>query len=289
MAESLLDRPFAVTLFRDYVAASKREEWVTLRCLADRVTSTTAARKDQLPWLKLARFGESRTDKNSLRHDANVLAITGAEADYDGEQVSFEHAVEIATKADLLCLVYTSPSHASAKPCWRVLCPTSQELPPGERSKLLGRLNGAFRGLFSIESWTLSQAYYFGSVGSNPDHRVELVDGTPIDLLDELDETWRGKPNTVSPGASDGKSQQGPVDEVSLLEQIRTGASYHTACVRLLGRWARDGVPHDRARTAGIRPYRVTADPPTASCALKLVHATQSIRGRSGWPGGGRR
>jgi putative DNA primase/helicase len=247
-AESPLDRPIAVTLFGDYAATRKREELTTLRHLAGRIASTTAPTKAQLPWLKLARFGEARTDKGSLRHDANLMTITGVEADYDGEEVSFEDAVEIATKADLLCLVYTSPSHRPERPRWRVLCPTSEELTPGERNKLLGRLNGAYSGIFSAESWTLSQSYYFGSVSSNPDHRVELVDGMPIDLLDELDEIWRGKPNTFSARPPGGKPRQGPVDEAALLEEIRSGAAYHSASVRLLGRWARDGVPFMEAR-----------------------------------------
>ncbi|MCR0985283.1 YfjI family protein [Roseomonas populi] len=244
----LFDRPVAVTLFGDYAATRKGEELTTLRHLAGRIASTTASTKAQLPWLKLARFGESRTEKGSLRHDANVLSISGIEADYDGERMSFEEAVEVATKADLLCLIYTSPSHTTARPRWRVLCPISQELPPDQRSHLLGRLNGLFAGVFSGESWTLSQAYYFGSVASNPDHRVELVDGTPIDLLDELDETWRGKPNTLSAKAPDGAPRQGPVDEPALLDEIRSGAAYHAASVRLLGRWARDGIPYMEAR-----------------------------------------
>jgi putative DNA primase/helicase len=247
-ATSLLDRPFAMTFFRSHGATEKHKEPYTLRSLASRIQTVTAARKDKLPWLKLARFGDVTTDKGSLRHDANVLAISGIEADYDGEAVSFEAAVEILTKADLLAMAYTSPSHSNGKPRWRVLCPTSEELLPPERTHLLGRLNGLFRGLFSGESWTLSQAYYFGAVASNPDHRVELIDGTPIDLLDELDEVWRGKPNTASARTADGTPRSGPLDEAALLEEIRSGASYHTASVRLLGRWARNGVPYMDAR-----------------------------------------
>jgi putative DNA primase/helicase len=245
---NLLDSAMEVTLFRDFAATSKREEVICLRALAERIRATTAPAKDRLPWLKLARFGDVRTDKRSLRHDANVQAITGIEADYDGGEMPFDQAVEIATKADLLCLIYTSPSYTHAMPRWRVLCPTSQELAPGKRDHLLGRLNGVFGGIFSAESWALSQAYYYGSVASNPAHQVELIDGIAIDLLDELDEAWRGKPNTASGGTTEDKPRQGPLDEPALLEEIRSGASYHVACVRLLGRWALAGIPLMEAR-----------------------------------------
>lgn len=245
---SPLDQPFAVTFFDNYAAAQKHEEPYSLRSLASRIHTVTAAEKSRLPWLKLARFGELRTIKDSLRHDGNVLAITGIEADYDGGEVSFESAVEVATKADLLCLLYTSPSHTPQKPRWRVLCPTSAELPPAQRTHLLGRLNGVFRGIFSVESWTLSQAYYFGSVNANPAHRVELSEGTPIDQLHELDQIWQGKPHIGSGQSKDGKPHQGPLDEAALLEEICSGKAYHSASVRLLGKWARSGVPYMEAR-----------------------------------------
>ena len=247
-AESAFVRPLAVTLFQNHAATSKREGYVTLRAMADRIASTTAPSKADLPWLKLARFGDAKTAKGSLRHDANLLAISGVEADYDGEQLSFDQAIEIATKADLLCLLYTSPSHAVCKPRWRVLCPTSEELPPDRRSHLLGRLNGAFGGVFSGESWTLSQSYYFGAVRGNMDHRVELVDGTPIDQLHELDETWRGKSNTAPSRSEHGLPRLGPLDEAALLQEIHSGTNYHQASLRLLGRWAKDGMSYIEAR-----------------------------------------
>ena len=250
MSTDPLDQSFAITMFSSHTASTKREGQLSLRILAERICSTTAESKDQLPWLKLARFGDVRTEKGSLRHDANLLAISGIEADYDGEQMPFDAAVEILAKAGVLAMVYTSPSHAEDAPRWRVLCPTSTELPPGKRDHLVGRLNGLFGGIFSVESWTLSQSYYYGSVKSNPSHRVEILDGAPIDQLDELDEAWRGKPNTTERSSGSGeKSRSGPVDEAALLAEIAQGASYHAASVRLLGKWARDGVPYMDART----------------------------------------
>jgi hypothetical protein len=177
----------AVTFFKDYTANTKREQIYSLEELAKEICKTTALTKDVLPWLKFARFGDIKSEMGSLRHDANVTGITGVEADYDGEVVSFDEAVKIAEKAGLLAIIYTSPSHKQEAPRWRVICPTSIELPPDQRRHLMARLNGLYRGIFAAESWALSQSYVYGSVDNNPDHRVEIVDGEFIDLLDELD------------------------------------------------------------------------------------------------------
>jgi hypothetical protein len=190
------DARFSVTFFRDYAAQEKQEEIFSLPALAELIRNTTAPEKARLPWLKLARFGNARTEKGSLRHDRNVIACSGIEADYDGEELSFAEAVEILEKARIEAIVYTSPSHTVECPRWRVICPFSTEQPPTRREQMLGRLNGLFRGVFACESWTLSQAYYFGAVNGSPAHRVEIIDGMPIDLCHELDGIWRGKPHT---------------------------------------------------------------------------------------------
>jgi hypothetical protein len=58
---------------------------------------------------------------------------------------------------------------------------------------------------FTIESWTLSQSYYFGSVNQNPSHRVEIITGTPIDLMVELDAGAISKPRAKA--ADDAKTR----------------------------------------------------------------------------------
>jgi hypothetical protein len=116
----------------------------------------------------------------------------------------------------------------------------------------MGRLNGLYGGIFGTESWTLSQSYYYGYVDGTPDHHLELIEGLPIDRLDELDKIWIGKPQTVGNGSGNGES--GPVDEPALIEAIIGGESYHPASLRLLGYWARKGVGYldaeARLRTA---------------------------------------
>jgi hypothetical protein len=196
-----------ITFFPDFAAATKREEAVCLRDLADRIAATSAASKGELPWLKLATFGDLRSDKNSLRCNANVLTISGVEADYDQERVSFNDAVAILAEAGVKAIVYTSPSHTAATPRWRALCPLSKPIPPEQRDRYMARLNGVFSGIIAPESWTLSQSYYFGSVDHNQDHRVEQIEGTPIDLLDELDARAIGKPEN----SGGGKANERPI------------------------------------------------------------------------------
>jgi hypothetical protein len=184
-----------VTFFPNFAAQTLTAKEMSLTELRGLILSTTAARKDALPWLKLAMFGDERTRNNSLRHNANVKAITGVELDYDAEEMTFEEAVAILANARLWSLVYTSPSHTAAKPRWRILLPTSSDRPVEERARLCARVNGVFAGILAPESFVLSQAYYFGRVGSNPDHRVAIVDGDFVDLRDDLDAGAMGKTN----------------------------------------------------------------------------------------------
>lgn len=240
---SPLDRPIAVTFFTNFAASEKREERYTLRSLASRISTVTADQKGKLPWLKLARFGDIRTDKNSLRHDSNVQAVSGIEADYDNEVMSVDEAVARLEQSGIAAMVYTSPSHSNARPRWRILCPLSAEVTIERRAHLVGRLNGLFNGVMAGESFTGSQAYFFGSVNHNPQHRVELIDGTTIDEHDDLDVTWIGKPHTAAAKPGQASSASGPVDMTALLSEIMTGAGYHTATVRIAGVLARQQLP----------------------------------------------
>ncbi len=214
-----------VTLFYSRVASRKTEHSYSWQRLRDDVLATTQARKEDLPWLKLARFGEKISKNGSLRHDGNLSEITGIEADYDGETVTPRQAIEKLVKAGIRALVYTSPSHREDAPRWRILCPTSGALLPDRRAHLVGRLNGLFGGVLAGESFTLSQAFYFGQVGDNPSHMAELVEGRPIDLCDELDEIWIGRPATKPRKHPAG--QQGKADTASLFAAIVSGTGYH--------------------------------------------------------------
>ena len=138
-AETMMLRPLRHTLFFSRAADRKREQETTLAEIATMIQNTAAREKSLLPWIKLAVFGETRTDKGSFRHDANVLAITGIEADYDGESMGFGAAHERLVKQGVLAILYTSPSHTEARPRWRVLCPLSTPTQPRHRARLMGQ------------------------------------------------------------------------------------------------------------------------------------------------------
>ena len=193
MTASPLDIPINITFFSDEYAKTKTERITSLRDAVSMLTATTAHRKTALPWLKLARFGNLTTQRGSLRHDENLLEIYGIEADYDGKVITLDQARATLEAAGIAALLYTSPSHTPQAPRWRILCPTSGPLPGSERSGLVARLNGLFAGGLAAESFTLSQAYYYGVVAGSACHEVVLVDGAPIDGAPRLDAgaIWR--------------------------------------------------------------------------------------------------
>jgi hypothetical protein len=161
--------------------------------LAEFVHRPVAGSKDKLPLLKLGRFGDTPTDKGSLRYNANVLAVEGIEGDYDGEVIPIAEAAAKLRAAGISGLVYSSPSHRTDAPRWRVLCPFSSPLPPAKRERLCARLNGVLGGVLSGESFTLSQAYYYGGIEGSTGAQAELVDGIALDLATALDAGALGK------------------------------------------------------------------------------------------------
>jgi hypothetical protein len=176
-----------VTFFTDKYAKKLKGVTMSLSALRDQIVTTSAGKKDDLPWLKLAKFGDEKSADKSLRHDANVNGITGIELDYDKMKMTFDEAVRVIEAAHLYALLYTTPSHTNEQPKWRILLPTSSELPPTERAQLVARVNGLFGGIFDPASFTLSQSYLFGSVNGNKAHRAKIVDGDFVDLRPDLD------------------------------------------------------------------------------------------------------
>lgn len=276
---------FEISIFATLSATSVQRRKLRIDELAQMIATTSAeapgnleAAKRRLPLLKLAIFGRHKTPIHtgpdgrraggSLRHDGNLEALTGIEADYDAEQIGFEDAHERLLKVGIWSVLYTSPRYTPEKPRWRVLCPFSRAIIGQEGNESTDRLlpkhsmyvswlNGVWapEGCFGAESWTASQSYYFGNANANPDFRVEVIDGMPLDLHSDLALRMVGKPGGAArkPGRPRLAVNNGepvppppetltPTDEAELMRLIVSGESIHPAMTQLAGKWKHLGM-----------------------------------------------
>lgn len=176
----------AITIYTDLHARSQDRRATTLPALIQQIAAPQEyPSKQAMPLFKLARFGDRPTARGSLRHDGNIVAVSGIEGDYDGGKVSVAVAAGLLGLHGIEAAIYTTPSHTPQAPRWRVVCPLSCEHLPASRRDLVARLNGALGGILAPESFTLSQAYYFGKVAGVV-YEWRHVAGQYVDMLPEL-------------------------------------------------------------------------------------------------------
>jgi P4 family phage/plasmid primase-like protien len=133
-----------------------------------------------LPLIKLGIYN------SNYRSDNNLLSISGIEGDIDSGLVPFDAAVALLTAAKVEALVYTTRSHRPEAPRLRILCPTSTQYVPGMRHEFVARLNGVLKGALANESFTPSQAFFFGRVAGVPEYRTARILGDFIDRRADL-------------------------------------------------------------------------------------------------------
>lgn len=228
-----------VTILADKSGSKLTRQKMTLVQLRDLIQTTRASKKEKLKWLKLARFGDKRSDNGSLRTNENVEAISGIEVDYDAGEISFGDAVKTIEKAGISAIVYTTASHTPEHPKWRALCPTSGEYEPQDREALVARLNGLFGGALEDTSFTLSQGYLFGAVNGNRHHKAVLVKGKAIDTRSDLDGKARFRKSAVN-GNGHGHNV---TDFSDLINRIREGVNIHDSTRDLAAKMAARGLP----------------------------------------------
>ena len=126
-ASDINTRKVTVTFIKDETGQDMHRVDMTLPQLAAHIGYQTAASKMELPWLKLALFGDKRSEKNSLRTNANVVQISGVEGDHDDGTLSFDDAVAKIRQTKIRAMLYTSASHVPGiKERWRILVPLSK-------------------------------------------------------------------------------------------------------------------------------------------------------------------
>jgi hypothetical protein len=239
---------FLVTFFVDVLGLDLIAEELTLDELADRIKTTAAPAKELLPLLKFAKFGSMRSPPtangggNSLRWNQNVVETSAVEGDHDTGGMPVAEAVRRLDAAGIAYIVYTTPSHTVAEPRWRAICPFSQPMPPSERARMANRLNGILGGTLAHETWTLSQAFYFGSVdGQAP---AEVYVGDAEQCIDEADHLGPGFPCNP-PSSKKGKAGVPIYKNLSDLEclaEITSARHYYGPSKELIRRWATQGL-----------------------------------------------
>lgn len=136
------------------------------------------------PLIKLAVFGNTRSPKGMLRNDANVVAVSGIELDYDGQTLALADGAERLARAGVRSVLYTSASHKPNAPRWRVLIPLKGEYPPAYRRSLYDAANAILGGVCDPVSATLSQAYFIGAV-DGVEYECRVLDGKHLDEVVE--------------------------------------------------------------------------------------------------------
>lgn len=179
-----------ISIIDDLQARGVHAEDVVWEQLVARCANPTLyANKTDMPLIKLATFGMLRTSSGSLRHNANITAITGVECDYDGERVTPSDAAAILQAYGISAIVYTTSRHTSTTPRWRVLVELSQPILPEYRTQLTAMVNGVLGGILADESFTLSQSYYIGSVVGS-EYECYVCKGQPLDTIPALPEIY---------------------------------------------------------------------------------------------------
>lgn len=219
--------------------------------------------KAACPLLKLATFGDVPSTRGILRHDANVTSVWGVEGDHDDGTMSPWHAAQALQRAGVQALVYTSPSHTATQPRWRVLAPTSQAYAPTLRRELAGRVNAAVGGCLRPESFTLSQAFYFGRV-AGVTYEAYATTGQPADLCAHLVPafpSFESRPDVGDLPDGPVPEWRGPADDADLLRralQSRSAASTFGNRASFADLWEGNVEALSRAFPDTANPYNAS-------------------------------
>jgi len=173
---------FTFTLFPDLSGSQSTEHTTDIDGLEQWLRDMPERpNKAACPLVSFARYGNQRTAKGSLRHDANILSMTGLTGDYDQGELEPATAAAIIELAGIEAMVVTTPSHGVRGNRWRVIVPFATERTTEERHTYLGKLNALLDGALAKESFTASQAFYAGRV-TGVRYEIHTSTGVPIDV-----------------------------------------------------------------------------------------------------------
>lgn len=172
-------RTYALTIFASDTHTRGRVAHLPWKELCEWfMTTPVFSSKKACPLVKVGTFaGDSRARGSKL---ISVDALLG---DYDGEKVTPQGAFDLLRENGVSGLVYTSASHTTEKPRWRVVVPLSRSVDETQYHRLMSLLNGLMGGVLAPESWHWARCYYAGRV-EGAEYWDGALDGECIDVLD---------------------------------------------------------------------------------------------------------
>jgi hypothetical protein len=237
----------SVSLFDDRFGKTCTKRDLSLDDLGALIRKPRRRSKAELPLLKLATFGDKPTDKGALRNDANIVTVAGVELDYDAEQLPVEKVIENLRAAKVLSVVYTSASHTPDKPRFRILAPFLRPV-SGSPARMAEARRNALQALqlasgatATAESFTASQAYFYGQVIGAHEVEVEIVPGHYLDTLIAPASTKHTPATPPSMTPSTGS----PLPPAERLQKLRAGDELHPTACSLAMRYASRGLGID--------------------------------------------
>jgi hypothetical protein len=240
---------FAVTIFADTQATRCRGGVSNIDELIDAIDKSSAIKKGNLPLFKLATFGDKRTASNCLRHDENVVAVSGCEGDYDAEKMTLAQAYDLLEEAGVETLLYSTPSSEPDAPRFRVMAPfanpvtgTVEEM-KAKRAAMVKRLDNVLGGVLASESYTLSQSFYFGRLMGRPPVLRLRTEGKRVDEMPELDSLTPPKtPKSKNRSGSGTNTDQDHDSDAELVRRVLQGDHRHNAVRALTARYVARGM-----------------------------------------------
>ncbi|WP_275099520.1 DUF5906 domain-containing protein [Sedimenticola hydrogenitrophicus] len=244
-----MNNPLTFTLFPNLSGSTATEYATSMGGMAEWIRGLPVyPNKDACPLISMNRYGERRTAKNSLRHDANILEATGAIGDYDAGEMAPTTAATLLQMMDIEAVIVTTPSHGIKGNRWRVIAPFAQAHTIPERHELLGKLNTVLGGVLAGESFTASQAFYVGRVAGVA-YEVIHVPGTRLDVLPGVEQLEFTGPPAAQP-------RIGPSDPLALLPKRASGGIDQVrAALRLIDN---NGPDWERWNRIGMAVYNAT-------------------------------
>lgn len=118
-----------ISQFEQVFDTTPKGSMLTLKTLAGVLTRCVERTEKKGPMINFARFGQVRNDKEHLRHDGNVLGLSGLVVDIDCKQSTPMTKDEIQWRlGDLFYIAHTTHSSTPKHPRWHVFIPFAAEV-----------------------------------------------------------------------------------------------------------------------------------------------------------------